>query len=335
MPKSSNQKLKLLLLRDMLLKRTDEEHGVTMSDILSMLEENGIEAERKSIYDDIRALSEYGMDIAVEKGKYSKYKLLSSEFEEAELKYLVDAVQSSKFLTLKKSRELISKLEGLTSEYQAKKLQGQVVVANRIKSMNETIYYSIDIIHNAIADGNKIRFKYYTWSLDFSKMNKVCKDYKHKGEEYTVSPYRLIWDNENYYLSAYDDGEDMIKTFRVDKMDAVHQISEKRNGEEKFKDFDVSKYTKSVFSMFAGSQQKVTIRFENTLANVVIDRFGKDLVFIPDDDSHFKITVPVEVSPQFYAWVFGLGKGAEIVSPQGVVDEMKKTLNEISKIYGG
>lgn len=333
MPKCLNQKMKILLVRDFLQRHSDEDNIVTMNDIISMLNKNGIAAERKSVYDDIKTLMAYGMDISIEKGKNSGYKLLSRDFQIAELKLLVDAVQSSKFLTEKKSRELISKLEKLASERQGKELWHQVVVAGRIKSANETVYYNVDDINNAINNNKKISFKYYSYELDFSKVKKLVKHYRNGGGEYTVSPYKLVWDSENYYLISFDDKDKKSKHFRVDKMEKIKRLSDARDGSEEFKNFDMSRYTKSVFGMFGGEKKPVTLRFENSLANVVTDRFGHEPIFMPDDDEHFKFSVEVEISPVFFSWIFTFGEKAEILSPESVISEYKKRLEENIGLY--
>ncbi|MCR4926102.1 MAG: WYL domain-containing protein [Clostridiales bacterium] len=334
MPKKANQKLKILLIKDLLEKKTDENNGINMNDIQNVLESHDIEAERKSIYSDVKTLMEYGMDIGVTKGKYGSYRLLSNPFgfDLAELKFLVDAVQSSKFLTEKKSNELIKKIEALTSEKQSKELQRQVYVKNRIKSMNETLYYNIDAIYYAINNDKKITFKYYEWEIDLSAVGvkeRVKKSFKHKSKIYEESPYALMWDNENYYLVAYDDETEKVKHYRVDKMQNIQPVEKsKRSGKEKMKNYDFSSYTNSVFNMYStGNKETVTLRFKKDFANVIVDRFGKDFVFQPDDDKEYiKFNVKLDISQLFYSWVFGCMGKVEIVAPDYVVNEYKEKL---------
>ncbi|MGN0477172.1 MAG: helix-turn-helix transcriptional regulator, partial [Ruminococcus sp.] len=205
MPKKPNQKQKLLYIQRMFYEKTDENHGVTINDIIDYLDEKGIEAERKSIYADIKTLQDFGMDIEKCKSKTVTYKLLSRDFEMPELKLLVDAVQSSKFITEKKSLELIKKVESLASQYEGKLLQRQVVVSNRIKTMNEKIYYNTDQIYSAIDQGKQITFSYNQWVLNFNNGEKVTKKKRRNGKLYKASPWALTWDDENYYLIAYDE----------------------------------------------------------------------------------------------------------------------------------
>lgn len=328
MAKTSNQKLKLLYLMKILTEKTDDTHSMTLQEIQSALASHGITAERKSLYDDIEALRNYGIDIIGEaKNRSFEYHIGERQFELAELKLLVDAVQASKFITVKKSAQLIKKLEGLTSIHEARQLQRQVYVADRIKTMNESIYYNVDILHNAIGRNEKIRFQYTQWTVDKELQMKK------NGELYEVSPWALSWDNENYYLVAFDTSDAIIKHYRVDKMMRLALTGENREGRNYFEKFNMAAYTRKMFGMYHGTEETVKIQFINELAGVVIDRFGKDVYLRPVDDYHFIAHVKVAVSRQFIAWVIGLGKGAKIVSPEAVVEEMKKTIEELTALY--
>lgn len=329
MAKSSNQKLKLMYLRDILLERTDETHGMTMAEIIDALAAYGISAERKSIYDDMENLRLYGLDIIGEKADrgYS-YRVGSRQFELAELKLLVDSVQSAKFITAKKSKELIKKIEGFTSKYEATKLQRQVFVADRVKTMNERIYYNVDIIHTAIGEDLKINFQYFRWNADKKT------ELRHDGAIYEVSPWALVWDDENYYLIAYDSAKKLIKHFRVDKMLNIEAVKgSRREGKKEFSSFNTALYTCKMFGMYAGEEVCVRIECENSLAGVIIDRFGKEAAMHRKDEGHFILSVNVAVSRQFLAWVIGLGSGARIVEPESVVEQMKKEIARLSGQY--
>lgn len=234
MAKSSNQKLKILYLAKIMQENTDEEHGLTMAEIIQILENYGVSAERKSIYDDFEVLRTFGIDIEKRTGKTVTYSVVQRDFELPELKLLVDAVQSSKFITHKKSSALIRKIEGLASKYEAKQLQRQVFVANRIKAMNESIYYGVDDIHRAISADRKVKFQYYDWN------EKKEKQLRKDGKIYSVSPWALTWDDENYYMIAYDDESGIIKHYRVDKMIKIRVGEESRQGAELFKNFDMA-----------------------------------------------------------------------------------------------
>lgn len=323
--KTSQQKLKLMYLMQVLLEQTDEDHVLTVQELIEALSAFGISAERKSIYDDIDCLIQYGVDICTVKGKSNGYFVASRDFELPELKLLVDTVQSSKFITHKKSVELISKIEKLTSVHYAKKLDRQVFVSNRVKTYNEQIYYNVDRIHDAIAANKKIKFKYF--ELDVNKQRVYRKD----GNEYLESPVALSWDDENYYMIVYKSKYSAFAHYRVDKMDAIKLTEE--DSDSIPEGFDLSAYTKSVFSMFGGEETAVTLRFHNKLAGVVFDRFGNDIPIIKDGDEYFQCVLKVAVSPQFFSWVMGFGKRAKIISPEHVVEEQKKLLTELSENY--
>lgn len=328
MAKGINQKLKLVRLMQIMLEQTDDKHSLTMKQILTELQRYGITAERKSIYTDIEQLRVYGIDIIGEKrNKTYYYHVGEREFELAELKLLVDAVQSSKFITEKKSKKLIKKLEGFLSKYEAKKLQRQVFVSGRIKTMNESIYYNVDMIHEAIASNVKIKFQYYKWDVN---KNIVLR---HDGAYYYISPWGLLWEDENYYLIGYDSAAGIIKHYRVDKMLSLELTQDKRKGREHFKEYDMAIYTKKHFGMFDGKEERVKIEFENYFAGVVIDRFGKDVIMRKSDDEHFIVNVDVAVSEQFLGWLFALGSGAKIVGPENVVERMREQIKKESIMY--
>lgn len=327
MPKASTQKIKILYLMKILLDNTDDEHGMTTAEILSALEEHGIEAERKTIYDDLEVLRVFGLDIEMRKDKNVRYHVVSRNFELPELKLLVDAVQASKFITHKKSHELIKKLEGFASRYQAQQLQRQVFVSNRIKTMNESIYYTVDYLHEAISTNSKISFQYFEWN------EQKEKQLRHNGAFYKISPWALTWDDENYYLIAYDSDAEKIKHYRVDKMVNLKLLPDKRDGERFFKDFDMALYSKKTFGMYRGEEEIVTLRCKNYLAGVIVDRFGQDIIFRKTDDEYFEISVKVSVSPLFLSWVLNFGTDILIVSPQNVKDEYVSLLEKTLKQY--
>ena len=327
MAKSSNQKLKLLYLLKIFLEYTDEDHPLTVAELIEHLAGYDICAERKSVYSDIELLREYGIDIETVKSKSFGYYVASRDFELPELKLLVDAVQSSKFITRKKSAELIEKIEGFASRYQAKNLERQVFVANRIKTMNESIYYTVDYIHAAISRDAKISFKYFEWTAQKEKV------LKHDGKDYVISPWALTWDDENYYLVAYDSQASLIKHYRVDKITGIKILEEKREGAESFKEFDMAIYSKSVFGMFGGKAEYVSLLCHESLAGVIIDRFGQDVVFLKRDCGFFEINVSVVLSSQFYSWIFGFGDRMKIVSPQKAKDGFLEQLEKTRKCY--
>lgn len=328
MAKSSNQKLKLIYLMKILLERTDETHGITMPEIIEALAAYDISAERKSLYNDIESLRVYGLDIiGTQEDRNYFYHIGSRQFELAELKLLVDSVQSAKFITEKKSNELIKKIEGLASQYEASQLHRQVFVAGRVKTMNESIYYNVDRIHTAIAENSRITFQYFQWNVE-KKM-----ELRHNGAVYEVSPWSLSWDDENYYLIAYDNGEEKIKHFRVDKMLNIQSNGETREGKQAFKSFDMAAYSRKMFGMYGGKEEWVRLECDNSYAGVMVDRFGKDISMIPLDDTRFTVNVEVAVSSQFIAWVIGLGEGVRITGPERVVAMVKTEIDRLIKQY--
>ena len=329
MPKSDNQKLKMMYLLKILEQKTDAEHGLSMKQIIEALEEEGVTAERKSIYSDVSLLQEFGCDIVIDQvGKNYEYKLVSRDFELPELKLLVDAVQSSKFITQRKSNDLIRKIEGLASEYEAKSLQRQVFVKNRIKTTNESVYYNVDEIQLALAQNSKISFQYFQWNPDKEKV------LRHDGARYEISPWALTWDDENYYMVGYDSKDEKIKHFRVDKMLKIKTIEDsKREGKKLFENMDMAVYAKTIFGMFGGEEEIITLRCKNSMAGVVIDRFGTEVNITKKEKEHFLCRVPVQVSPQFFGWVFSLGEDVQIVSPDSVIEKMKEEVAKVSKLY--
>ncbi|MCM1039721.1 MAG: WYL domain-containing protein [Ruminococcus sp.] len=329
MPRSTNQKLKLLYILKILSEQTDEDHCMSAAAMIEELAKYDIKAERKSIYDDMNQLMDFGYDIILVKSRVNGgYYLASREFELAELKLLVEVVQSSKFLTVKKSKELIAKIEKLTSKADAKQLQRQVYVANRIKTANESIYYIVDDIHKAIQDNVQISFQYLEWNLE--KQLVPRKD----GKQYQVSPWALTCKEENYYLIAHDKEENKIKHFRVDKMGSIRVLAgQKREGGELFKSFDIADYANKTFGMFGGKEETVTLQFENHLIGVVMDRFGKEAAIRRRDDGHFSVRVTVAVSGQFFGWLTGLGQGACLLAPVDIVTQYREYLQAVMQNY--
>lgn len=334
MPKNPKQKLKLLYIMKFFMEKTDDDYGVTVADIIEYLDGYGIVAERKSIYNDIECLRDFGMDIVKTKvGKISLFSLVSREFTLEEIKLLIDAVQSSKFITLKKSRDLIRKIETLTSENQAKELHRQVIVANRIKNSNEEIYRNIDSINRAINNKRKISFYYTQWAVARTGAKKVVRVRRHNGKRYLLTPKALTWDDENYYLIAYDKEADTLKHFRVDKMEDI-TVEEARADSAKAVDkFDLAVYTKQVFGMYGGETVNVKLRFDDSLIGVVVDRFSDKVFIQPHTDGTFTVSTEVMLSPQFFGWLFSFGDKVKIVSPKSAVNAFGAWLDSVTGSY--
>lgn len=328
MPKGTNQKLKLYYLSRIMTEKTDDEHMITMPEIRQALEAYGVTADRKSLYDDFETLRVLGIDVIGEKvGRNYYYHVGSKQFELAELKLLVDAIQSSKFITEKKSNELIKKLTSMASEYEATQLKRQVVVQGRVKTMNESIYYFVDDVHRAIAENKQIRFEYMKWNAE-KKLE------RRREKPYVVSPWALTWDDENYYLIAFDEEADRIKHFRVDKLKSIQILEEKRTGRDKFKEFNLAKYAKMSFGMFSGDPVNVKIGFDNEMAGVFIDRFGKDIMIHPSKKKGWsEFSVDVALSDQFFGWIFALGTKVKILGPKEVVEIFKGEFAALDKLY--
>lgn len=327
MSRGTNQKFKFTYLMKIMLAKTDDEHALTMPQIMEELEKYDVTAERKSIYADFADMTDkLGIEIIKEQiGRETYYHVGSREFELAEVKLLIDAIQASKFITQTKSRELITKIKSFVSEHQAKQLQRQVYINDRVKTMNESVYYNVDDIHTAINQNKKIRFQYYKWDIN----KKLIP--RHNGDWFVASPWALTWDDENYYLVAFDDLDHKIKHYRVDKMMHISVEEEKRDGKEAFQNFDMAEYSKATFGMYQGQKTKVKIRFANYMCGVFIDRFGKDISFRPIDDEYSELHVDVNVSPQFFGWIFSLGKDVKVTGPEEVVEELRIKTEEFLK----
>ena len=326
MGRMDNQKLKILYIWDYLQKNSHQDKPVRANELISMLDRLGISCDRKTIYSDIAALQEFGVDIVHLPGRNGGYYVASRNFQLPELKLLIDAVQSSRFLTEKKSRELIEKLCSQCNEQDARLMRRDVYVSGRVKSMNETIYYSVDAIQEAIAQNKQITFRYFDWGLNGTRV--------YRQKSYTASPYGLCQDNENCYLLALSPRHG-ITSYRVDRMSDIELAQEPRVPCPELAGRNLTEYANRMFQMYSGDRVSVKLRFRRELANVVIDRFGKDTMLFPDGEEHFVFTVEVAVSPLFLSWVMGFGDKAQILYPQSVVEECKKMARQVLEQYGG
>ncbi len=325
MPKSDNQKLKILYILDYLMQNSHEDHPVKTSELQKMLEnQHNIICERKTVYSDIGALQDYGVDIVSLPGKNGGYYVASRNFEIPELKLLIDAVQSSRFLTEKKSRELIEKLCKECSVHDARLMRRDVLVSGRVKSMNETIYYNVDAIQDAIAQNKQITFRYFDWGMDGKR--------RYREKNYEASPYGLCQDNENCYLLAHSIRHGPT-SYRVDRMSEIETLPEPRTPCPELTGKALTEHANRLFQMFAGDAVDVKLRFHKSLVNVVMDRFGRDTMLIPDGEEHFVFTVRVAVSPMFLSWVIGFGSKAKVLHPASVVEECKQMCLEALAQY--
>ena len=325
---SPNQRLKLLYLMKILLEKTDAQNPMTIAEIIAALGAYDIDAERKSIYADMELLRRFGIEIEMQRGKKTGYYVAGRQFELPELKLLVDAVQSCRFISNKKSEELIRKLSSLTSGEQAKQLKRQVFIANRAKTINEAVYYSIDQIHYAINGNKKITFKYFDY--DVSK-NRI---YRREGDLYQATPVTLCWNDDNYYLITFNAKYDNYVHYRVDRMSCVDVLEEDGDVLDKRK-FNIADYAKRVFGMYAGETVRATLSFDNSLANVVLDHFGKDVFMVSTKEGWFDISVDVSVSPVFLAWMLQFGGNAVIKGPDSLIAAMRELIGKSVEKYSG
>lgn len=320
----ANKKLKILYLARLLREHTDEEHTVTVNDMIEYLDRQGISAERKSIYDDLALLELFGMDIVHTKTKTHNYYLGQRDFELAELKMLIDVVQSSPFLTAKKSMELIGKLEKLTSAAQANRLRRQVYVMNRVKTLNEKLYYNIDGINEAINTNRCIRFKYFDWDISGQRI------YRHDGKFYEECPAALCVD-KNYYLVTYRPEKDQFIHFRVDRISDLQVVDKPRPRLPE--DFDPASYVRTIFDMHSGQSQWVTLELKRSLLNVAMDRFGPDAHYRKGEGDTIVLTAEVDVSPTFLSWVLTFGADARILEPQSAVQALRDLAQQALSRY--
>ena len=328
--RSSGQGVKLLYIRDYLYQHATKEHPKNANAICDYLMTKGIDASPKTIYNDILRLQiDFGVPVEYNPKKWGYY-ITTPEFEPHELRLMVDSIQASKFITQTEARTISQKIVKLADVYTKESLTRNAFVSGRVRSMNDSVVKDSDRIHRAIAENRKIGFTYFHYTPN--KDNP--KQYSKKGDLYIVSPYALLWDNGNYYLYAYITEKDEFRTFRIDRMERItNPLPDKRDGEKAFKATNITGQEFKVFQQYHGEQTRVRIRFSNHLADSVIDQFGKDTMLIPIDEKHFTATLPVELSPPFFAWVATFGRAAKILWPQLAIDEMKKFIERVSDMY--
>lgn len=325
MAKSDNQKLKIFYILDYLKRNSHQDHPVRANELISMLDRNhNIACDRKTVYSDIAALQEYGVDIVSIPGRNGGYYIASRNFELPELKLLIDAVQSSRYLTEKKSRELIEKLCEECSVYDANLMRRDVLVSGRVKSMNETIYYNVDRIQDAISQNKQISFRYFDWGIDGKR--------KYRSKDYKASPYGLCQDNENCYLLGHSPRYG-ITSYRVDRMSDIQILETDRDPCPELTGKALTVHANQLFQMYSGDQVTVKMRFHRSMANAVIDKFGRNTMLIPDGEDHFTFTVSVAVSPMFLSWVIGFGPKAKILYPDSVIQQCVAMCQEALENY--
>lgn len=327
MAKSIRQKEKLLRIVELLEEYTDDTHFLSAKQIIEKLSEMDIEVERKALYDDIFVLQGMGYDIMLNNKRNGGYYLCSRRLERSEILPLADAVSCSRFITEKKSRDIISKLESFLSVYDRGSLNRNIYVENRVKSENEAIFYSVDSIYEAINHSKKISYHYCEYNM---KKELVPRK---NGKLYVVCPLNLLWSEEKYYLIAYDEYYEEIRHYRVDKIKDIVILDETFKKEEYLKGFDMANYSNRLFSMFGGQEESITLRFPEKNCGIFIDRFGKDITFRKLEEGYVSGRFSVSVSSQFFGWLSGLGPEVQMISPQNVINDYKDFLNNLLKNY--
>ncbi len=333
MPKSKNQKLKLLYLRKILLERTDEKHPMTLEQMEEELEKCGIHSQRKSLYRDLESLREFGLDIVRCRSKTTSYFVANRGFELPELKILADAVACSRFITEKKSAQLIEKIGKLASSPEASLLKRQVFVRGRVKTQNEQIYYNVDTIHRAIALKCAVAFRYFEYCVEWASPDHWSKEYRCGGKKHIAFPYALVWNDENYYMTAYYKKYGGITNFRVDKMEGIEILSPDAFQKPEHLSFSPAEYSKKVFGMFSGDEQRVTLRFDNSLLGVVLDRFGKGVEIRRANGTNFLVSFDAIVGPTMLGWIFEFGSKVRVIKPESLARELCRMSEEQLSIY--
>ena len=328
--RSSGQGVKLLYIRDFLYTNATKEHPQNANRIQDFLMAKDIEASTKTIYNDIvRLRDDFGVPIVYDAKRWGYY-ITQPQFEPYELRLMVDSIQSSKFITQTEARTISHKIVKLADVYTKESLNRVAYVSDRVRSKNDSVVKDADRIHKAIAQNRKIGFRYFHYTPNIDNP----KRYSKSGGNYIVSPYALLWDNGNYYLYAYLTEKKAFRTFRIDRMENIsHPLPEERDGEKDFKVKALTAQEYKVFQMYHGEQMKVRVRFSNHLADAVIDQFGKSVILVPDDEKHFIATLPVEISPPFFAWIATFGRGAKILHPDKAIEKMREFIEKLNDMY--
>lgn len=320
--------IRLMILRDYLQANAGPNKAVKREELEQYLKDRRMRVEKKTIYRDLLVLiNEFGLDLQYS-AKHRGYLLMNPPFEPYELRLIVDSVQSSKFITREKAREITGKVRKLAGKDTAETLTHENIVASRVRSMNDSVMKDADRIHQAIKMDSKIGFRYFHYTPGMEGKKKYSKD----GEQLIVSPYALLWNNGNYYLYAYDGNK--FRYYRVDRMERIsNPLVMARDGKQLYKEKDLTRQEAKVFDMYGGDRYTVRIRFRNELADAVIDQFGKDVGMFPCDSEHFIIQVPVEISPPFFAWIATFGRRVKLLSPEPVVEKMRDFLQKSMDMY--
>lgn len=322
----NNSKLRMLCILELLRNETDENHTLTLQEIEQALRERwGLDGYRITIQKDIAALISAGYDIEVLRSTQNRYYFSGRAFELPELKLLIDAVESSKFITEKKSRVLTEKLTRLAGRYEAAGLKRNISIADRIKAGNEQIYYIMDVLNDAINQKKKVSFLYYEYTA--GKEKKLKND----GEAYVFSPYTLTWNGDHYYVVGWSDKHGKIATFRVDRIYRVPELLE-RSAVPRPRNYSIGDFAEKAFQLFDSEHARVELLCENDMMNTVLDHFGDKVSPVQQDEEHFSFTAEVSLSPTFFAWIFEFGGAIKILSPQSAKDAYRELLEKAMNV---
>ncbi|MCL2861615.1 MAG: WYL domain-containing protein [Firmicutes bacterium] len=327
MPKTENQKIKMLRLLEILKSDSDEENPIASTEIIARLKDQGIECGRKSLYDDIRILNEYGYEVMCIKGRQNMYYISDRTFDIPELRILLDAVQSAAFIPKKKTLDLVYKISALAGSHRGELLKKNTVHFDTVKRGNDKIFYSIDAIDRAIASDKKITFWYFDIDIEGERI------YRKEKERYVLSPVGLILANGFHYLVGYDERQKAFRNYRVDRMDNVNIEEENIVPADCIKNFDVYKDQNLAFGMYSGEVERVTLHAHNTLAEIIFDKFGSHIKLNKADENHFTVSVEIQISPVFLSWCVMFGDRLKILSPKKVEGELMNLIKSITKMY--
>ncbi len=326
MAHATEQKIKLLVLYDLLCRLTDEDHALNTDEIIALLAEKKIAVSRKILLQDIALLNEYGYEVLTYKKKYHFYYVVNRHFDSAEIAFLADAVQASK-LSASHKQTLTNKLMTTMGNFQATDLTAAAHFGTMPQRNNRYIIYTIDTLKQAIVNNNKVSFKYY--SLDYQK-NRL---FRNDGKRYIVNPLVVVWNKDNYYLICYDDKHKGTANYRIDRMTDAQEEPTNRTYRKELAEFDIEKYRQKVFSMFGGDEREIELQFNATMLDDIFDKFGEEIHILKVDDDTFRVKATIQISKTFFAWVVGTQGKMRILAPQSVCEQFNAFVKKIKEVY--
>lgn len=319
-------KIKLLILWDILQRNTDENHAMNADEIREELAKRGISVIRRVVANDIAALNDYGYEVLSYKKKYTYYYVVNRPLDTAEVVLIADALKSSK-LTPRQKNELIVKLSNLLCCHQAESISKHLISFDGEKRSRSSIIYNVDVVERAIDENKQVSFLYFDYNEKHEKV------FRKNGGRYVMNPIIMVWDRNNYYMLCFSDNHSNMITYRLDKMDDIQIAEEERTLHAEYELFNTEEYRRQAFSMFGGALKNVTIWFESSILSDIFDRFGDDIKIVRLDEKTYSVTVQVQVSKTFFAWIVGTQGKVKIKSPQGVLDEFNAFVSKIKEEY--